>query len=88
MLYFLISTDSCSASTFAFGVGRTLNPIIIAFESAEAKVTSLSLIAPADEWITTRRISFVESFSRAVLSASAEPCKSALIITLNSLISF
>ena len=73
MLYLRISTFSVSARIFAFGVGRTLKPIIIAFESAAASVTSDSLIAPAELWMTTRRISFVESFSKEALRASADP---------------
>ena len=44
-----MSTFSWSAKIFAFGVGLTLKPIIIALESAAARVTSDSLIAPAEE---------------------------------------
>ena len=47
--------------------------MMIALSSAEASETSLSLIAPALEWITATLISEVESFSRDVLSASADP---------------
>ncbi len=85
MLYFLISTFSCSASACALGVGRTLKPITTASDAA-ASVISLSMIAPADARITFSLISFVESFSRTPCNASTDPWTSPFITTLKSII--
>src|SRR5213592_4357162 len=49
----------------------------IAFD-AEASMTSLSLIAPTELWMTFSLTSSVDSRSSASASASTEPCTSAL----------
>ncbi len=78
-----ISTVSASACCFACGVGRTLNPMIIALLAA-ANVTSLSLMAPTAEWTILTRTPSTSIFFKEAANASAEPCTSALIITLTS----
>ena len=45
-----MSTFSCSASAAALRSGRTLNPMMIAFE-ADASSTSDSVMAPTPEWM-------------------------------------
>ena len=71
-----MSTPSRSAVSFAVASGRTLNPMIIAFD-AEARLTSDSLIAPTPPWMILTTTSSFESFSRLCLIASTDPCTSA-----------
>ena len=81
-----MSTFSCSAAAAALRSGRTLNPMMMAFEAA-ASCTSDSLIAPTPEWIT-RIVTFsVESFSSVSRRTSAEPLTSALRMIGSSLTS-
>ena len=81
-----MSTPERSAFSAATASGRTLKPTIIALD-ASASITSDSLIAPTALWITFTLTSSFESFSSDCLTASAEPCTSALTIIWSSLIS-
>ncbi len=82
--YILISISSLSAICLALPIGLTLKPIIIASD-ADAKSTSLSVIAPTPLWIIFTCISSVESFRKESVNASTEPSTSPLRITFNSL---
>ena len=83
-LYKRTSTPSVSAVSFALASGRILKPITIALD-ADARMISDSLIAPTPEWIHFTATSSFESFNRLCLTASTEPCTSALIMMFNSL---
>ena len=61
---------------FAVASGRTLKPIMIAFDVA-ARLTSDSLIAPTPPWITFTTTSSLESLVRLCFTASTDPCTSA-----------
>src|SRR5207244_4204893 len=78
-----MSTPFTCAWVAAFVSGLTLNPMTIAFD-AEASMTSLSLIAPTELWITFSFTSSVDSRSSASASASTEPCTSALRMSRSS----
>ncbi len=78
-----MSTLSLSAWSLACGVGRTLKPMMIAFE-ASAKVTSDSLIAPTAWWMIFTRTPSTSIFLKLCAKASAEPCTSALMIRSTS----
>ncbi len=81
-----ISTFSCSATASALRSGRTLKPIMIAFE-ADASSTSDSLIAPTPEWITRTLTFSFESFCSVSVSTSADPPTSVLMMIGSSLTS-
>ena len=81
-----ISTPLRAALSLALESGRTLKPTMMALEVA-ASMTSLSLMAPTALWMTRTRTSSLESFSREALTASAEPCTSALTMMGSSFIS-
>src|SRR5213076_2667385 len=78
-----MSTPFACAWDAALVSGLTLNPITIAFD-AEASMTSLSLIAPTELWMTFSLTSSVDSRSSASASASTEPCTSALRMSRSS----
>ncbi len=78
-----ISTSSASACCLACGVGRTLNPMMMALLAA-ASVTSLSLMAPTAEWTMFTRTPSTSIFFNDAANASAEPCTSALMMTFTS----
>jgi hypothetical protein len=63
-----------------------LKPTTIAW-LASARVISVSVIAPTEQRITLTLTFSTLIFSIEPLKASAEPCKSALIIRFNSLVS-
>ena len=60
-----MSTFSCSASSCALRSGRTLKPMMMAFE-AEASSTSVSVIAPTPERSTFSRTFSFDSFVQQV----------------------
>nr|AAG49549.1 unknown [Myxococcus xanthus DK 1622] len=64
--------------------GLTLKPSTTPLEAA-ARITSPSVMAPTPEWTTSTLTLWVESFWTACLTASAEPCTSALMTTRSSL---
>ena len=70
----------------ALGSALTLKPSTIALD-AEASITSLSLIAPTELWMTFSLTSSVESRSSDSATASTEPCTSALRMSRSSLTS-
>ena len=72
-----ISTPSCSASSAALRSGRTLKPMMMAFD-AEASSTSLSVMAPTPEWMTLMRTFSVDIFC----SESASTCDRTLHVAL------
>src|SRR5579859_230423 len=72
-----ISTSSCSASSCALRSGRTLNPMIMAFD-AEASNTSVSVMAPTPVCRTLILTFSLESFESESASTSTEPCTSPL----------
>ena len=80
-----MSIFSRSAVSRTLLSGRTLKPMMMAFE-AEASMMSVSVIAPTPPWMQRTRTSSLESFSRDCLTASTEPCTSALMMRLRSLI--
>ena len=80
------STFSCSASASALRSGRTLNPMMMAFD-ADASSTSDSLIAPTPEWITRILTFSFDSFWRVSVSTSADPPTSVLMMIGSSLTS-
>ncbi len=72
-----MSTFSRSATSAALRSGRTLKPMMIAFD-AEASSTSDSLMAPTPLWMM-RTLTFSSvSLVSVSPSTSAEPCTSAL----------
>ena len=81
-----MSTFSRSATSAALRSGRTLKPMMIAFD-AVASSTSDSLMAPTPVWMI--RILTLSSLSFVSVSAStsAEPCTSALMMIGSSLMS-
>src|SRR3989304_2278934 len=78
-----MSIPSRSASTAAFGSGRTLNPMITA-EDAEASITSDSEITPTPEWMTATLTFTSASLSRENRSASIDPWTSDLMTMFSS----
>ena len=74
------------AASRAFASGRTLKPMMIA-PSMPASMTSFSVTAPTPLWIVRTCTSLLESFSSDCLTASTEPCTSALMMMLRSLTS-
>jgi hypothetical protein len=81
-----ISTFSCSASAAALRSGRTLKPMMMAFD-ADASSTSDSLMAPTPERITRTFTLSLESFCSVSVSTSAEPPTSVLRMMGSSLTS-
>ena len=79
-----ISTFSCSASACALRSGRTLKPMMMAFD-AEASSTSVSVMAPTPECSTRILTLSFESFCSVSVSTSAEPPTSALRMMLQFL---
>ena len=74
-----MSTFSRSATSAALRSGRTLKPMMIAFD-ADASSTSDSLMAPTPLWMM-RTLTFSSvSFVSVSASTSAEPCTSALMM--------
>ena len=73
-----MSTFSCSASAAALRSGRTLKPMMMAFD-ADASSTSDSLIAPTPECSTRIFTLSFESFCSVSVSTSAEPPTSVLM---------
>ena len=84
MSYSLMSTPSCSASCCALPAGRTWKPTMMALP-ARARLTSDSVMPPTPAEITSTLTCSVASAVSDDLSASAEPCTSALRTTLSSL---
>ena len=80
-----ISIFSWSASSWALRSGRTLKPMITAFE-AEASSTSFSLMAPTPLCRILIFTLSLESLVRVSASTSAEPCTSAFKIMGSSLV--
>ena len=74
-----MSTFSRSATSAALRSGRTLKPMMIAFD-AVASSTSLSLIAPTAEWMILIFVFSSDSLASVSASTSAEPCTSALMM--------
>ena len=83
-LYRRTSTPSLSAISFALASGLMLKPITMAFD-ADARIISDSLIAPTPACMHLITTSSFESFKRLCLTASTEPCTSALMMILSSL---
>ena len=81
-----MSTFSCSAVACALRSGRTLKPMMIAFE-AEASSTSFSVIAPTPVRSTRIRTLSFESFCSVSDSTSAVPPTSVLRMMFSSLTS-
>ena len=80
-----MSTFSCSAISCALRSGRTLKPMMIAFD-AEASSTSVSVIAPTPERNSlSRTFSFESLVSKSVIT-STEPCTSPLRMTFSSFV--
>ena len=79
-----ISTCSRSATAAALRSGRTLKPMMIAFD-AVASSTSDSLMAPTAEWMILIFTRSSDSLSSVSASTSAEPCTSALMMSGSSL---
>ncbi len=79
-----ISTFSCSASSCALRSGRTLKPMMMAFD-ADASSTSLSVMAPTPECSTLMRTFSFESLASESASTSTEPCTSPLRMMLQFL---
>ena len=84
MRYVRISTFCFSAESSAFLSGRTLKPMISAFDAA-ASITSPSVIPPTAVWMMFTRTSSFDSFSSDCFTASAEPPTSAFTMMLRSL---
>ncbi len=74
-----MSTFSRSATSAALRSGRTLKPMMIAFD-AVASSTSDSLIAPTPVWMMRIFTRSSLSFVSVSASTSAEPCTSALMM--------
>ncbi len=74
-----MSTFSRSATSAALRSGRTLKPMMIAFD-AVASSTSLSLMAPTAEWMILILVLSSDSLASVSASTSAEPCTSALMM--------
>src|SRR2546426_49825 len=84
MLYVRMSTPSRSARAAAFASGRTLNPMMIAFDAA-ASWTSFSVMPPTPFSRTCGFTASVPSRSTASAMASAEPWTSARMMIPRSL---
>ena len=80
-----MSTFSRSATSAALRSGRTLKPMMMAFE-AVASSTSDSLMAPTPEWMILISVFSSVSFDSVSASTSAEPCTSALMMIGSSFI--
>ena len=78
-----MSTFSRSATSAALRSGRTLKPMMIAFE-AVASSTSDSLIAPTPVWMMRIFTRSSLSFASVSASTSADPCTSALMMSGSS----
>ena len=81
-----MSTFSRSATSAALRSGRTLKPMMIAFD-AEASSTSDSLMAPTPAWMIRILTFSSDSLVSVSASTSAEPCTSALMMIGSSLTS-
>ena len=81
-----ISTRSRSATTAALRSGRTLKPMMMAFE-VEASSTSDSLTAPTPVWMMRIFTRSSPSLASDSASTSAEPWTSALMMIGSSLAS-
>ena len=75
-----ISTFSCCASSAALRSGRTLKPMMMAFE-AVASSTSLSVMEPTPEWMTLMRTFSVDMRTSESASTSTDPVTSPLMMS-------
>ncbi len=80
-----MSTPSRSATLSALRSGRTLKPMMIAFDAAPSS-TSDSLIAPTPLWMMRILTRSSLSFVSVSASTSAEPCTSDLMMIGSSFI--
>ena len=78
-----MSTSFCSARRLAAPDGRTSKPMMMAFD-ADARLTSLSEMAPTALCITLTWMFGVESLMSESLRASTDPSTSAFTIRLSS----
>jgi hypothetical protein len=81
-----MSTPLCSATCAAFGSGRTLKAMMIAFD-AWASMTSDSVTPPTAPCTTFTRTASVVCFLSASLIASTDPWTSPLMMSERSLMS-
>ena len=81
-----MSTFSATASSRAFRSGRTLKPMIVAVDAA-ASWTSLSLMPPTPRCTNDSFTSSRSSFLSDSVSASSDPCTSALRMRLSVAVS-